>query len=660
MSARRWCIAFAIAVALPGPARATDDGGTVGAFATGAGNRALAMGGASTALADGPWGWTWNPAGLAWLSRAGAEVAQGAPDAIGAHETQAALAVPDWRWGALALSWRQFGVDDLDGRDDRGASTGSFTDRETELGVAYGRTLTPALGMGVAVKLRRQAIAGRSGGGVGADVGGSLRLAALAGDDGAWWRDLTFGARLANVVRPAVRLDRDEVTEPGSVAGGIAWTRGPGATTIRLAADVERTAGLRPRGRIGFELGLLRSLELRAGWDGSRLTAGTAMAWRGLDVTYAYRDHPLGNEQRIGLGWRFGRTVSESRELAAAAGERQLQQRLQAAFDEDLERRAQSLYADASQALAGGSLDEAWDKASVLSAIAPTRADVAPLMSRILVARAAQLERAGDWDGARVEYEKALAILPGDAAGVAGAARCREHGDRAARRGAEQRRLVDAVLRGIAAGDPFAARTRLDSLRSAGLADSALAPLQLRLERLTAAQLDGRLEQVQRLVQSGLFDEAAAVLERARALAPNSPAVARARDQLARARPAARAAAGPAATPARAQLSEAARREAARLYESGLSALRAGRNDEAVRSWELAVIKDPQHVRARELLKREYQTRGLDAFSAGRLALAVDAWQRALQLDPADARTRSYLDRAQEHLSRSAELGVAR
>jgi len=656
---RRIATMVFVLAAVARAASAADDGGTVGVFATGAGNRALAMGGASVAMPEGPWGWTWNPGGLAWMSRAGAELMQGAPDAIGARETQAAVAVPDWRWGTLALTWRQFGVDDIDGRDDRGAPTSTFDDRETEIGLAYARAATPALGLGGALKMRRHSLAGRSGGGVGADIGASFRFAALETERTGWWRDLVLGARLANVVKPAVRLDYDEVAEPTSWSTGAAWERSSGTTRFALAADLEQVVGGSARTRIGAEIGVFNSLDLRTGWDGRVLTAGTSLEWRGLDVAYTYRDNPLGAEQRVGLGWRFGPTVGEAREHATAAREEEIQKRLQVAFDADLERRTQELIAETRRALADGALDEAWDRASMLVAIAPNRPESAELMASVLAARAARLEQAGDWDGARVEYEKALALAPGDSASTAGAARCREASDRVARRGAEQRRLYDGALSSIAAGDPIAARASLDSLRASGVPDSSLAPLQLRLERLTSAKLEARLEQFQQLLQAGLLDDAGVALERARALAPASPAVARAKDQLARARAAQRPVAS-APAPQVQPVSEAARREADDLYQSGLSAQQAGRNEVAVRSWELAILKDPQHARAREALKREYQTRGLDAFSAGRLSTAVEHWQRALQLDPTDARTRSYLDRAQEHLMRSAELGVSR
>ncbi len=651
------------ALALATTARAAaDEGGTTSLFATGAGGRALAMGGAFTAAADGPWGWTWNPASLAWLARAGADVTQTTPDVIGAKETQAALAVPDWRWGAVALTWRQYGVDDIDGRDERGAPTAAFSDRESELGLAYGRTVADAVGLGLAVKMRRHQLAGRSGGGLGADLGASLRLSALAGEAVGWWRDLSVGVRAANVLRPSLRLDQEEVSEPSALSGGVAWQRAIGTTALLLAADVERVDGLSARPRLGAELGVLGALDLRAGWDGDRMTAGSGLRWRGLDVTWAYRSQPLGDEQRVSVGWKFGRTVAQARDQYAAAREQEVQRRLQAAYDEDLARRGRELADAARASLAAGDLDDAYEKASVLNAITPGVA-AADLLASITAARAARLEKAGDWDGAAVEYQKALADRPNDFELRAGLDRCRTESDRRSRRGAEQRRLVDGVLRGIAAGDARAARARLDSLRAAGLADSSLAPLVLRLERMAAAQLDARLEQFSQMLQAGLLDDAATALDRARALAPDAPGVARARDQLARARGAATRPAAATPTPRAAATpvaSAAARREAEQLYQEGLAAMRANRGDVALRSWELAVAKDPAHARAKEQLKREYQTRGLQSFAGGRLAEAENLWQRALQLDPSDARTRSYLERAQEHLSRSAELGVAR
>lgn len=641
---------------------AEDDGGTTSLFSTGAGGRTLAMGGAGTANADGPWGWTWNPAGLAWLARAGADVSQSAPDAIGAKESQAAFAVPDWRWGALALTWRQFGVDGIDGRDDRGAPTASFSDRESELGVAYGRTVTDALGLGLAVKMRRHQLAGHSGGGLGADLGASFHLSALSGEREGWWRDLAVGVRAANVLRPSVRLDQEEVAEPSALSAGLAWHRASTVTSWTLAADVERVDGLTARPRLGAEFGLLGALDLRAGWDGERLSAGSGLRWRGLDVTWAYRNQPLGDEQRVSLGWRFGRTVAQAREQFAAEREQEVQRRLQVATDEDLARRGRELAEASRQSLAAGDLDDAYEKASVLNAISPGTV-ATDLLVRITAARAARLEKAGDWDGAVVEYQKALADQPTSFELTSGLARCRAESERRSRRGADQRRLYDGVLRGIAAGDARAARARLDSLRVAGLADSSLAPLVLRLERMTAAQLDGRLEQFAQMLQAGLLDDAASALDRARALAPDAPAVARARDQLARARqatarttaavPAPRASAAPA-------VSAASRREAEQLYQEGLTAMRSNKGDVALRAWELAVAKDPSHARAKEQLKREYQTRGLQSFAGGHLSDAENLWRRALQLDPADARTRSYLERAQEHLSRSAELGVSR
>ena len=59
------CAACVLAALASAPvARAADDGGTRSIFASGAGNRALALGGAFVGLADDASAMIWNPGGL--------------------------------------------------------------------------------------------------------------------------------------------------------------------------------------------------------------------------------------------------------------------------------------------------------------------------------------------------------------------------------------------------------------------------------------------------------------------------------------------------------------------------------------------------------------------------------------------------------------------
>ena len=101
------------------PARAAEDAGTQSVFAYGAGNRALAMGGAFVAAADDASATLWNPAGLGLAQRGEFEAVQSGDLGLGFREVYGSLVVPSWRWGAAGLVFRRFGVDGIEQRDGR-------------------------------------------------------------------------------------------------------------------------------------------------------------------------------------------------------------------------------------------------------------------------------------------------------------------------------------------------------------------------------------------------------------------------------------------------------------------------------------------------------------------------------------------------------------
>jgi len=105
--------------ASPAPAGQGDDAGLRSVFAHGAGNRALAMGGAQVADLHGPSALIWNPGALALLDRYRFEASNTDLIGLGFNEKYFGLAVPSWRFGVTALSLRTFGVDGIEHRDDR-------------------------------------------------------------------------------------------------------------------------------------------------------------------------------------------------------------------------------------------------------------------------------------------------------------------------------------------------------------------------------------------------------------------------------------------------------------------------------------------------------------------------------------------------------------
>src|SRR5262245_3289124 len=123
MSARTRSIALALTLLVAPPAWAAEDGGTRSVFAFGAGNRALALGGAFTALADDPSAPLWNPGGLGFVPRRQLAATGASLYGLDVQEAFAGIVLPDWRYGTLAFTFRHLGVGGIEGRDDRNSIT---------------------------------------------------------------------------------------------------------------------------------------------------------------------------------------------------------------------------------------------------------------------------------------------------------------------------------------------------------------------------------------------------------------------------------------------------------------------------------------------------------------------------------------------------------
>src|SRR5213083_1266259 len=153
-------LVLAACMLLPVSARG-QDGGSRSVFAEGVGNRAVAMGGAFSALSDDASGLLWNPGGLGRVQRLQFEAGQSSYFGPGTGESYLLAAMPNWRWGVIGLSLRHYGVQDIDQRDDRNfVVAGPTSDSQTEVTLGYGRGLGSFLSLGGALRARHQSLAG--------------------------------------------------------------------------------------------------------------------------------------------------------------------------------------------------------------------------------------------------------------------------------------------------------------------------------------------------------------------------------------------------------------------------------------------------------------------------------------------------------------------
>ncbi|MCP4572175.1 MAG: PorV/PorQ family protein [bacterium] len=641
-AARTAFLVLATVLIAAGTAPAADDGGGRSVFARGAGERALGLGGAYGAVTGGAQSLFWNPAGLARVKRISFEASHTNLIGLGFHEQYGAVAVPSWRLGTFAFAVRRFGVDGIEGRDDRGAITDdNLSDAESELSVGYARTLGEAWSFGAAVKFQQHELAGNSGSGLGLDLGLVVRPLVAAGRTSDLARGFRLGATFRNLIEPEITLADDPVPDPTSVRLGTALELTVGRHMDILAAvDLERTRDLDARVHAGFEAVLMDILALRVGSHDGTLAAGGGVRWRQVGIDYAFEDNPLSSVHRFGIGLVFGPTSAERRQASLDQAESDLQNRLARVMADENRRRTDTMVRAISNEIAAGDDTEALRGVNALRVLAPSHPRTDELEAGAYFVRGRNAETDDDLTGAMVAYQNSLRLQPGDADVQGDLARVRGESQRRAQRSLSLAAHYDRGMDHYAAGD-------LDSARVAFAG----------IVRLEPNDDDARamLGHVENAIRTRNETEAARLQA--------EQAVARARDAARRnvTPPTAAAASAPSNTPAPvrptfAALSANRQREIADLYRRGVDAAEAGRRDDAVAYWEMVWSAAPDYQRVTEHLKQEYLARGLDAFSAGRLDEAIEVWESALRVAPGDERTQGYLARAYEHKTRIREI----
>lgn len=654
--------ALSLTVAVP-VVQAADDAGVQSVFVHGAGNRALALGGAYAALADDASAPIWNPGGLGWLERNSLYATHTNLIGMGFSEQFGSVVVPSWRIGVFSLSLRSFGVDGIEQRDDRNALLNDdLSDRETELAVGYGREFGAAWSVGGTLKWQHQKLAGYSDGAVGMDLGLMVRPLLAAGVTSEPATALRMGLAFRNVVQPTLRLDSDNVPDPAGIRLGTAWSHPFGEHFTALATvDVEKTQYVNTHLHAGLEVELVKLLALRVGTRAGDLTAGMGVSWRDLTLDYAFEDNPIEPVHRIGLQLDFGSTTSERKQAALAAREQEVQQRLVDAFETENRAQVYRLLTSARTALAAWRYDDAMRLIAAATVLDPDHPDLATLEAAALRGEAERLAEAGDYTAAAISYGRCLAIDPADTSAVRGLAAVRQASDQQAARSDELRILFAVSLEAYTDEDYLTARDGFAELLRRQPGDAEAQEMLRHTEQTMRLRGTALAEQARALAVAGEWQQAEIVLAEAAALAPDDPAVARAQRALAIARsrdtgPAGTAATSPTGTTAAAaatpNLTSAQRNELAALYRSGMAAADAGRHNDAIRYWELVWSIDPQYQQVSDNLKREYLARGMEAFATGSLDRAVNDWEQAVRIDPEDTRARGYLQRALDQQAR--------
>jgi len=312
----------------------------------GAGARALGMGEAVTASAEGPEAMYWNPAGLAAargleLAYARAEL----PDTV--HHDYAALAMPaNWSGGVFGFAFTRLSQGAIEQVDNVGVSRGSFAPHSDAVSLGYARSFTEEDSLtkdrgyfrdswnlpGAARRFEdedREPWTGtfRAGAAIKivSETLGTRSATTATGDGGVVYRPDTRPAlALAWAVRNAGgRLRYIRASEPlpleFSLAAAHDWEPENGHILTALEAVVPLHS--RPYGKLGaeWERAVSKGVHAigRVGFQGrsapdlgvlSGLTVGAGCRINAFSFDLAFQPlGALGEAFRLGLGWKFGR-----------------------------------------------------------------------------------------------------------------------------------------------------------------------------------------------------------------------------------------------------------------------------------------------------------------------------------------------------------------
>ena len=501
---RIWCAL--IGILFPVAAIAEQDGGSQSVFAFGAGNRALAMGGAFAGVADDASASIWNPGGLGFLQQRELQVSHASVGDVDMDEQYASIAIPSWKWGGASATFRRFAVSGIEGRDDRNAIIpGEISDHQSEIKLSYGRGLGEAWSLGGSFNIRRQSLAGFSATGVGVDLGAMVRPGAFFERENSWANRVQVGVALLNLIEPTLRLATDEISDPILLRTGASYRHDwNGNVSLLSALDFEKSSKSEAMTRVGLESTVLEVLALRAGWNDGGWAAGAGVRWKGASVDYVLEENEIDTVHRFGLSYGFGLSVEESRQAELRAEEERLRARLAESFETRQNERIAELLRSATTHLETKSYDEAMQIVAAVLALDPGHEQARALQVECFKRQGAELERAEDFANASILFRRALAIDPEDATALAAHDRCRAESARRAARSEHIRELFDASLDAFSTGKLRKAEDQLRAILELTPEDEEAKTLLRRTRVAIDARARNLLEQANRVLEAGL------------------------------------------------------------------------------------------------------------------------------------------------------------
>jgi len=316
-----------VCLGVPITGHAGEDGGYAGApVQIGIGGRPVGMGGAYVAIADGPTGFWWNPAGIGLIRDNELEAAWRAMS-FDRQTGYVALIHPFTRdQAAMALSWTYAGVSDLYEYDTDGHRGDALSNSNNAFTFSFGRQFTKTLTVGATIRYVQQNISNINAYTLGFDIGVLLRFP----------RDWELGSMTIPTSKLQLGGSVHRVGQKYPWTTGDYWVKfGEAGSSVderfplifrlgaaanvwqdraTIAVDAEINEEEDMRMHAGLELVPVNQLALRVGVDRSDPTFGAGFILPldknkrtklVFDYAYAIQPGPIDAEHVFSVGARF-------------------------------------------------------------------------------------------------------------------------------------------------------------------------------------------------------------------------------------------------------------------------------------------------------------------------------------------------------------------
>ena len=304
-------------------ARAGDEGGYAGAFLRlDIGARVAGMGGAFVAVAEGPAGFHYNPAGPAWVTERMAEVTY-RKMSFDRRYGFAGVLIPLRKEAAIVGSWVHAGVADVFERDGEGGLGDEINESNNAIGFTFAKRFTPFLSLGTNLRYVQKNIANLNAYTVGFDFGLLIHVPnsslSIGGPKGL--TDLRLGLAVERInykfpwntydywVQKGETGQSFEERWPINIRTGMAVCAYEQQVTLAVDVEVNQESG--SLFHAGLEVVPHSLLVLRGGMNGKHFTAGAGVkATVGrtallVDYAFASTDEFINDEHLISIGVRF-------------------------------------------------------------------------------------------------------------------------------------------------------------------------------------------------------------------------------------------------------------------------------------------------------------------------------------------------------------------